>query len=69
MMLLLYKSKKELKAAIGSPLRYRETSIFGPEYKSNGSFTGAHRPSIDGMGGREFFATVTMENDLITGVK
>ena len=29
-----YKSKKELKAAIGSALQYEETSFFGPEYKS-----------------------------------
>jgi hypothetical protein len=67
MMLLLYPSKKELKASIGKPLKYRETSAFGPEYKSNGQFTGANRPSITGMG-REFFATVTMENDLIKSV-
>ena len=67
MVLLLYPSKKELKASIGQPLKYRETSMFGPEYKSNGEFTGANRPSITGMG-REFFATVTMENDLIKKV-
>ena len=39
-----YKSKKELKAAIGSQLQYEETSMFGPEYKSTGSFVVAHRP-------------------------
>ena len=33
-----YKSKKELKAAVGSQLQYEETSMFGPEYKSTGSF-------------------------------
>ena len=37
-----YKSKKELKAAIGSQLQYEETSMFGPEYKSTGSFVVAH---------------------------
>ena len=67
MMLLLYPSKKELKENIGKPLKYRETSMFGPEYKENGSFTGANRPSITGIG-REFFATVTMENGLIKKV-
>ena len=67
-MLFLYKSKKELKNAIGQKLKYRETSIFGPEYKSNGEFTGANRPQYTGFG-REFFATVTMENDLIKKVK
>jgi len=63
-----YKSKKELKASIGQRLSYQETSIFGPEYKSNGSFVVAHRPQITGLGGREFFAKVTMENDLIKDV-
>lgn len=28
-----YKTKKDLKAAIGQPLRFIETSAFGPEYK------------------------------------
>ncbi len=68
-----YASKKELKEAVGQPLKYRETSIFGDEYKSNGSFAVAHRPSLPyampGVGGREFFATVTMENDLIKKVE
>ena len=41
-----YKSKKELKAAIGSALQYEETSFFGPEYKSTGSFVVAHRPLV-----------------------
>jgi len=33
-----YPSKKELKANVGKPLRYEETSFFGPEYKENGTF-------------------------------
>ena len=33
-----YTSKKELKASIGETLSYEETSMFGPEYKSTGSF-------------------------------
>ncbi len=69
MMLVHYKTKKELKENIGQPLRYTETSIFGPEYQENGSFTVAHRPLIQGKGGREFFATVTMRNGLISAVK
>jgi len=64
-----YKSKKELKEAVGKKLVYQETSFFGPEYKSNGSFVVAHRPAITGLPGREFFATVTMENDLIKKVE
>lgn len=70
MMLFLYSSKKELKAAIGEKLRYRETSIFGPEYPSdgNGEITGANRPHLTGKG-REFFAQVTLENNIIKKVK
>lgn len=63
-----YKSKKELKEAIGKPLKYRETSMFGPEYKADGTFTVAHRHAITGLAGREFFASVTMVNGLITKV-
>ena len=68
MMIFKYPSKKELKANIGKPLKYIETSLFGPEYRPNGSLTGANRPHITGLG-REFFAVVTMENNLIKGVK
>lgn len=68
MICFVYKSKKELRAAIGQPLRYIETSIFGPEYRSNGEFTGAHRPHITRNGGREFFAKVTMKDGLIAKV-
>jgi len=63
-----YPSKKELKASIGKPLRYIETSLFGPEYNPNGFLTVANRPHITGIG-REFFANVTMKDGLIYGVK
>jgi hypothetical protein len=62
-----YPSKKELKAKIGEPLRYIETSLFGPEYRPDGVLTVANRPHITGIG-REFFANVTMENGLIKKV-
>ena len=68
MIIFKYPSKKELKANIGKPLKYIETSLFGPEYRPNGSLTGANRPHITGLG-REFFAVVTMENGIIKGVK
>lgn len=68
MLVFNYTSKKELKESIGKPLRYIETSIFGPEYKDTGILTGANRPHITGKG-REFFANVTMSNGLIVGVK
>jgi len=68
MLIFNYDSKKQLKENIGKPLRYIETSLFGPEYRPNGMLTGANRPHITGRG-REFFANVTMENGLIKGVK
>ncbi len=68
MIIFTYPSKKELKANIGKPLRYIETSMFGPEYQENGTITGANRPHITGLG-REFFARVTMENGLIVKVQ
>jgi hypothetical protein len=68
MLVFNYESKKQLKECIGKPLRYIETSIFGPEYLDNGVLTGANRPHITGRG-REFFANVTMANGLIVSVK
>mgnify|MGYP003117611988 CR=1 FL=1 len=68
MLLTGYASKKELKECIGKPLKFHETSLFGAEYKSTGSFVGARRPHLLG-GGREFFARITMKDDLIVGVK
>lgn len=68
MLVFNYESKKALKESIGKPLRYIETSMFGPEYRENGVLTGANRPHITGKG-REFFANVTMANGLIVGVK
>jgi hypothetical protein len=68
MMLLNYATKKSLKAAIGEPLQYTETSLFGTEYQANGTFVGARRPHLQG-GGREFFAEVTMKDGLIVAVK
>lgn len=68
MIIFNYESKKKLKENIGKPLRYIETSLFGPEYKPNGTITGANRPHITGKG-REFFAQVTMVDGLIKSVK
>ena len=67
-MVVVYPSKKELKANIGKPLRYIETSLFGPEYRDNGILTVANRPHITGLG-REFFARVTMQNGIIGNVE
>ena len=68
MLLTGYKSRKELIASIGSPLDYKETSLFGDEYRSNGTFCGAHRPAVTGLAGREFFAEITMQDNKIAKV-
>ena len=68
MIVFNYPSKKVLKQAIGKSLDYIETSLFGPEYLSTGKLTGANRPHITGQG-REFFAVVHLENDIITKVE
>jgi len=70
-MLVCYPSKKNLKENVGSPLIHRETSAFGLEYKTDGEFSVAYRPSIwkHSLGGREFFARVTMKNGLIAKVE
>lgn len=56
-----YVSKKELKENVGASLNYEETSMFGPEYKSNGSFVVTNMK-------RSFFAQVTMKDDKIQKV-
>lgn len=60
-----YKSKAELKKSVGQPLDYIETSLFGPEYKPNGTF-----PVVGPCPytNRKWYAQVTMENDLIKKV-
>jgi hypothetical protein len=63
-----YPTKKDCKAAIGQPLRYIETSLFGPEYRPNGVLTVAHRPHMTGKG-REWFGNITMKDGLIVAVK
>lgn len=66
-MVVVYPSKKELKANIGKTLKYIETSMFGNEYKHTGKIVVANRPHITGIG-REFFAEVTMKDGLIEKV-
>jgi len=60
-----YKTKKELKAEIGKPLRYVETSAFGEEYKPTGSFCVVGPCAYTK---RTWFATVTMKEGLIVKV-
>jgi hypothetical protein len=59
-----YKTKKILKEAVGKPLNYRETSMFGAEYKANGQFAVVGPSATE----RKWFAQVTMENGLIKKV-
>jgi hypothetical protein len=68
MLIFDYPSKKELATQVGKPLRFRETSVFGPEYRDDGVLTGCNRPHITGHK-REFFANVTMRDGLIAAVK
>ena len=68
MLVFVYKSKKEMKEKVGTPLKYIETSMFGAEYLRDGVLVGANRPHITGMG-REFFAKVTMRDGLIAKVE
>jgi hypothetical protein len=65
MMGAIYKTKKVLKENIGQELRYEETSMFGAEFKANGTFC------VVGPSPRErkWFASVTMENGLIKSVE
>ena len=68
MIIVNYKSKKDLINNIGQKLDYTETSMFGNEYKSNGKFSACNRPSINSvlinrgiLKAREFFTTVTVK--------
>jgi hypothetical protein len=61
-----YPSKKDLKANIGKPLRYVETSSFGVEYKPDGTFCVV---GPDACNNRKWYAEVTMSGGLIAKVK
>jgi hypothetical protein len=59
-----YKTKKELKAAVGKPLHYVETSFFSPEYTPNGKFAVVGPSPYE----RKWYAQVVMENGLVKKV-
>lgn len=65
MLVAKYKTKKLLKESVGKKLSFQETSFFGTEYQSNGSFPVVGPSAED----RKWYATVTMENDLIKKVE
>ena len=64
MMAANYPTKKALKEAVGSELRYEETSMFGPEYRADGSFCVVGPSPYN----RKWFAQVTMVDGLIKKV-
>ena len=65
MMGATYTTKKSLKESIGSSLHYVETSMFGEEYKDNGTFCVVGPSPYQ----RKWFAEVTMKDGLIAKVK
>lgn len=60
-----YRTKKALKEAVGQPLRYVETSMFGAEYKANGTFCVVGPSPYE----RKWYAEVTMKDGKIAKVK
>lgn len=65
MLAALYKSKKELKNSVGKSLRCVETSMFGNEYKENGTFCVVGPSAYE----RKWYAEVTMKEGKIFRVK
>ncbi|RLC29309.1 MAG: hypothetical protein DRH37_07795 [Deltaproteobacteria bacterium] len=63
MLVLHYPTKKALKLAVGQPLRFTETSMFGAEYCSTGTMTGCNHPK------RSWFASITMKDGKIAKVE
>ena len=65
MMAALYPTKKALKESIGKRLKYMETSMFGEEFRVNGSFAVVGPTPYN----RKWYAQVTMKDGLIASVK
>jgi len=53
-----FKTKKELKAALGTTARFIETSYFGPEFKGAGAYTVVGPDPYK----RVWYATVTVND-------
>lgn len=64
MLAALYPHKHALKECIGKPLLYKETSMFGEEYKPNGTLVVVGPDEYR----RRWFAEVVMEKGLIKKV-
>lgn len=61
-----YATKKALKESVGKPLRYVETSMFGEEFKPNGSNAIV---GPDAYKARNWYATVECRDGVIVKVK
>jgi hypothetical protein len=59
-----YPTKTALKESVGQALKYEETSMFGPEYESTGSFNVVGPSPYK----RVWYATVVMKDDKIVKV-
>lgn len=64
MMAAYYPTKKALKESIGKPLNYGETSMFGQEFKPNGTFCVVGPSEYN----RKWYAQVTMKDERILKV-
>ena len=60
-----YKTKKSLTESVGKRLKYQETSLFGEEFKENGSFCVVGPSAYQ----RKWYAEVVMKEGLIAKVK
>lgn len=65
MMAALYKTKKACRESIGKPPRFQETSMFGPEYKGDGTYTVVGPSPYE----RKWYGNVTVKDGLISAVK
>jgi hypothetical protein len=61
-----YPTKKALKAAVGQPFDYIETSLFGPEFRPDGDNTVV---GPDPYTARKWYATVTCKAGVIVKVR
>jgi hypothetical protein len=64
MMAANYLTKKALKESIGKSLRYEETSMFGEEFRENGTFCVVGPSPYQ----RKWYASVTMKDGKIAKV-
>ena len=49
MLIFDYPTKKAMREAVGQRLRFRETSMFGAEFRRDGVLVGCNRPHETGL--------------------